>query len=220
VARLLGVLEKALGHELPNVLVAVQGLARLLELEAGDCLSAEGRAYLGRLVAGAARAHAQVATLAEVARLGQPDAPAEAVGLAEVVAEAIAEAKQLAPDRPAQYHVPQQTLTVSAPRPALRQALVRLLRRAAAAGEGPRRVEVGASSAGTEAAIRVAYDGPAVPPEKVARLFEPFADAEDAGLDLFLVSQLASGWGGAVRFESAPGSDNAFVLICPVKGSA
>ena len=42
--RLLGCFQKALGHELPNQLVALQGLARLIEMEQADRLDEEGRA--------------------------------------------------------------------------------------------------------------------------------------------------------------------------------
>ncbi|HZT79008.1 MAG TPA: HAMP domain-containing sensor histidine kinase [Gemmataceae bacterium] len=215
-ARLLAVLQKALGHELPNVLVGVQGLARLVELEEAERLSADGRAYLGRLAAGAGRAHALVTALAEVARLGRPYPAAEPVDLAEVAAEAVAEAKQLATPRAVDYHGPEQSVILSAPRPALRKALVLLLRRAAAAGKGCRRVEVTARVVGNRAEVRVADDGPAVPPEKAGRLFEPFTDPDDPGLDLFLVAQLAEGWGGGARAESGPGPRKAIVLTCPV----
>ncbi len=79
-APLLAALQQALGHDLPNQLIAVQGLARLLELEQGERLSAEGRDYLARLAAAAARAHALVAELAGLvrqARQAPPPAPTD-----------------------------------------------------------------------------------------------------------------------------------------------
>jgi hypothetical protein len=65
--RLLAVLRQGLAHDLPNHLIALEGLARLLEAEEGERLSAEGRDYVGRLAAAAARAHAVVASLAATA---------------------------------------------------------------------------------------------------------------------------------------------------------
>jgi hypothetical protein len=76
-ARLLAVLEKALGHDLPNQLIAVQGLARLLEQDHGERLGAEGRDYLGRLAAGAAKAHALAADLATLVRQASSSAPTD-----------------------------------------------------------------------------------------------------------------------------------------------
>jgi signal transduction histidine kinase len=216
-ARLLAVLQKALGHELPNQLVALQGLARLLELEEGERLSPDGRDYLDRLATGAAKAHALVAALAEVARLGRPAAPPEAVDLAEVAAEAVAEAKQLAAGRPAEYHAPEQSLVLTAPRAALRKLLVILLRRAGSAGMGqrPARVEVTVRPCGAGAEICVA--GAGVPPRDEApdRPADPFG-GDGRGLDLFLARQLAEGWGGTVRVEPQAGGGAAFVVTCPL----
>jgi signal transduction histidine kinase len=212
--RLLAVLQKGLNHELANQLVAVRGLTRLLELEEGERLSAEGRGYLERVAAGTAKAHALVSALAELARLGRPAAEVETVDLAGAVAEAVAEAKQLAPGCPAEYHGTIPALLGVAPRPALRKVLVHLLRRA---GTTAARVEVSArSAAATGAELRIAGDGPAISPEQVARLFEPFTGPEGHGLDLFLARELAEGWGGALGVESTGGSETAFVVTCPL----
>jgi signal transduction histidine kinase len=213
--RLLALFQKALGHELPNRLIAVQGLARLLELEEGERLGAEGRDYLGRLAAAAEEAHGLVAALAEVVRLGR--APAGAVDLAEVAAEAVAEAEQLAAGRTVEYYWPRQACLLVAPRPALRKVLVLLLRRAGTAGTGgrPLRVDVCARLTRKDVEIRVSDDGAAIPNETIERLFEPFAGADGSGLGLFLVRHLAEGWGGTVRVESHPGRGTEFVVTCP-----
>src|SRR5205085_1375403 len=126
--RLLAMLQKALGHELPNRLIAVRGLAALLELEDGARLGAEGREYLARLAAEADRAHALVFALAEAVR----------------------------------------------------------------------------------------WQRPAAPPQAAERLFEPFSGEDGPGLDLFLVRQLAEGWGGTARVEAGPGRGVAFVVTCPL----
>ncbi|HKI35960.1 MAG TPA: ATP-binding protein [Gemmataceae bacterium] len=216
--RLLAVLQKGLGHELPNRLAAVQGLARLLELEEGERLSADGREYLWRLATGAEKAHALVTALAEVACLGKPAPPAGAVDVAEVVAEAVAEVKQLAPGRSVEYHASERTLLLSAPRLALRKVLVVLLRHAASAGTEvyPLQVAVSPPITDTEVEVRVAVGGPAIPPEKMDRLFEPFTGADDPGLELFLVRQLAEDWGGVVRAESGRDSGTVFIVTCPL----
>jgi signal transduction histidine kinase len=219
-ARLLAVLQKGLGHELPNQLVAIQGLARLLELEEGERLSPEGQDYLARVAVGTAKVHALVSALAEVARLGWPPPPAEVVSLPEAVAEAIAQAKQLAPGGPVEYHGSVPDMLLSAPRAPLRRVLVLLLRRAGTTCTGgrPLRVEVSARAGATAAEIRVAGDGLVLPPEQLERLFEPLTGAEGNGLDLFLARHLAEGWGGAVRVEDQPGSGGALIVTCPLSG--
>ena len=207
-ARLMAVLQKALGHELPNQLIAVQGLARLLDLEHGERLGAEGRDYLGRLAAGAARAHALVAELADVARLARPAAPSEAVDFAEVAAEAVAEARQSA-GRPAEYQEPGPTLVLAVPRAALRKLLVILMRRAAAGAEGrPAGVELSVRPCGAWAEVRVAGDGAPLPDDS-------FGGEDGRGLDLFLARQLAESWGGSLRAEARAPRGSAFVVTCP-----
>jgi signal transduction histidine kinase len=211
--RLLAVLQKGLGHELPNQLVAVQGLARLLAQEEGERLSPEGRDYLGRAAAGAARAHALVEALAEVARLARPPAPGEAVDLAEAVREAVAEAKQLAPGPLPDYHSTVTALPLSAPRRALRTVLLVLLRHAGAAAA---RVELSTRPAAPGVDLRIAGDGPAVPAGQVERLFEPFAGPDGRGLDLFLAREIAVAWGGSLRWEPGERAGAGFVVTCPM----
>ena len=96
-ARLLAVLQKALGHELPNQLVAVQGLRACWTSKRGSGSAPRDAATCGGWRRGRRRRSALAGALAELARLGKPAAAAEAVDLAEAVAEAVAEAKQLAP---------------------------------------------------------------------------------------------------------------------------
>lgn len=62
---LLGVLQKALGHELPNYLVAIQGLARVLEMDQAQRLDDEGKDHLRRVAVAAQRAHELTLTLAD-----------------------------------------------------------------------------------------------------------------------------------------------------------
>src|SRR5437870_1875703 len=83
--RLLACYRQAVGHELPNQLVAIQGLVRVLEFEEGARLSAEGRDYLQRLAAAAQRTHALLRTLAAIGRVGREPVGPEPLALADVV---------------------------------------------------------------------------------------------------------------------------------------
>ena len=85
----------------------------------------------------------------------------------------------------------------------------------AAPGPLPRASRSSARLAGG-AEVCVAGDGPAIPPDQVARLFEPFAGPSGHGLDLFLARELAEGWGGAVRVEPSGSAGTVFVVTCPL----
>src|SRR5947209_6737970 len=96
-AALLAVFQQTVGHDLPNHLIAIQGLARVLELEEGERLSPAGRDLLARLAAAAQRAHEIVGTLAEIGRVGREVHATEFVALAELGREVAAELNQLFP---------------------------------------------------------------------------------------------------------------------------
>src|SRR5262249_39646848 len=97
-------LRRALGHELPNHLVALQGLIRVLEWEQADRLNEEGRNYLHRLAAAAERVHGMIHTLADLLRPEGTRRPAAPVPFLEVAQEAAAEVQPLLADRSVEYH--------------------------------------------------------------------------------------------------------------------
>ncbi len=81
-------LQSALGHELHNRLVAVQGLAQVLLLEQAERLDDEGRDYLTRLATGVRQADVMVRSLDELGRLLRDPGSVNPLDLAEVVLEA------------------------------------------------------------------------------------------------------------------------------------
>ncbi len=88
---------RILGHDLPNHLIALQGLARLLAVEEEERLSSEGKEYVARMTAVAERAHTLAVSLSSAGRLLLQPPSAEAVDLGEAVAEAVAMVKALCP---------------------------------------------------------------------------------------------------------------------------
>ncbi len=205
--RLLGCFQTAVAHDLPNQLVALQGLLRMLQADAANRLDADGHELLMRLVVLSQRSHALVHELAELGRLGREPPAADGIDLAEVVREATAEVKQLCSGQPIEYHCAVEGgHSLRVPYRALRQVLLLLLRHAAqrAGQDHPLRVEIGARRTPGGLVWWVADDGVGLPPERQARLFEPFA-AADPPLGLFPVRHAVEGWGGTVGVTSAPG---------------
>ena len=215
--RLLHLLQKALGHELPNQLIAIQGLARLLDLEERDRLSEDGRNYLERLVAAAQRTHELVRSLAEVVRACRLGPPSQPVALEQGLREATAELGLVPPAIDVQLPADGPMLPV--PGPALRQLLVELLRNArqAAAPGRPLRIEVGALPGGDRVTFWVRDNGRGVAPDKLPKLFEPFAVREGsrAGVGLLLVRQIVDHHGGTIEVESIPGEGSRFTISFP-----
>ncbi|ANN79498.1 hypothetical protein BAU07_22380 [Bordetella flabilis] len=105
----------------------------------------------------------------------------------------------------------------------LRQAALNLLGNAAKfTRHGNVRLEVRVEQrpAGTELCLEVHNDGPHIPPEDQAEIFQAFRQLrrQDAGLGLglFIVERIAQGMGGRIEVESAPGMGVRFKLRIPV----
>jgi len=220
---LLEILRKSLAHDLPNQLVAIQGLARVLEMEEGDRLGPDGRDYLRRMAAAAQRAHANVRSLAEVVKLVLVREPAGAASLGDVAREAAAEVSQLFPGRRIEYHFADDLPDLALPRAALRQALGHLFRNAvqAVAPERPPRIGLGARPAPAGQEIQVSDNGrglPASQREQFEAYFAGLAPAPPtAGLGLVLVRQVVAGWGGRLHVAPAPGGGTVFSLVVPAR---
>jgi signal transduction histidine kinase len=113
--------------------------------------------------------------------------------------------------------------TVHADAGKLRQALLNLVLNATQIG-GPRvHVAIEVAAEGARARISVIDDGPGVPPEMAARLFEPFvtARAGGTGLGLVVARRIAERHGGSLVLESRPGAPGArFSIYLPGPASS
>jgi signal transduction histidine kinase len=215
-SRLLDCLQQALGHELPNHLVAIQGLVRILDLEEAARLGEPGRDYLARLASAADRLHSLVGTLAVLVRAARRSEAPERIGLAEAVAVAVAEAKKLSPLPAMEYHHCGPTTDLIVPGRCLHHVLVQLLRTALETAAGQARVlhcEFGQRRIPGGLEVWMTDDGPGLPRERQAQWFEPFATS--TGLALFSVQHLVESWGGRIRIESGPGPRTTYCFTVP-----
>ena len=209
--RLLACFQKALGHELPNQLVALQGLARMVVEEQAERLDDEGRALVLRLADLAKRADGLVRSLAEIGRLTRDPGPVEAVALPDLAREAAAEVNLLSSGWSVEYHFMPEASVLPVSRRGLKLALIHLLRNAVQAGGGRAApIEMGSRRTPEGVEWWVKDDGRGFSEAQQGRLFECFAGG---GLGLFLVRQLVAGWGGAVRVHSEPGKGATFTVL-------
>jgi signal transduction histidine kinase len=215
--QLLACYQQALGHELPNLLVSLQGLARLLAEEQGTRLDAEGRVLLDRLAELARRADTVARATAAVGRACREPGSTTAISLNDAVREALAEVNLLSIGGGVEYDVAEEMPVLAVSRRALHQLLVQLLGNAARAGLPGRPLRVAVSARRTPGGVelRIADNGRGLPPEVLRRPAEPFATGCGAGigLGLFLVRQFVAGWGGALRVASEPGSGTAVTIL-------
>ena len=73
-----------------------------------------------------------------------------------------------------------------------------------------------------QVAIRVADNGPGIPPELRDRLYEPFvtSKADGSGLGLYIVNRRMRELGGEISYCSSPENGTTFVVTLPITGDA
>jgi len=217
--QLLACYQQALGHELPNLLVSLQGLARLLAEEQATRLDPDSRALLDRLAELARRADTVARATAAVGRACRDSGSVAPVSLTDAAREALAEVNLLSIGSAVEYDVPEDMPVLTVSCRALHQLLVQLLGNAARAGVPgrPLRVAISARRAPGGVELRIADNGRGLPNEVVRRLAEPFATGcgpgAGIGLGLFLVRQLVAGWGGALRVASETGGGTTVTIL-------
>jgi signal transduction histidine kinase len=216
--------QKALGHELPNKLVALGGLARLVQEEYSKDLGPEGQALLERLAAAAQRADGLVRRLAEIGRLCRAGGE-EGVRFEEVAHEARAELIFLGCGATIEYDLSLPLPVLKIARAALHQVLLQLIHNAVQAAEGTRPLKIVVGGHGVPGGLEfwVADNGRGIAGSSAAQLFQPFSKGirgEGWGLGLFLVRQLVARWAGAIQVHSEEGKGAVVTVRLPAEGSA
>jgi signal transduction histidine kinase len=215
--RILTCFQKSLGHDLPNQLVALQGVLQVLELEEGSRLSAEGRDYLKRLGDISRRLRETITTLRAIGRAAAETGPAEEVSLTELAREAAAEVKQLLPGRAITYHLRFQGTAVKTYRRPLQRAVVELVRALTQDAAEPVHVHLGSrpSSGGVELSVSVGEPGRASRERKLPEDVPPgaYAPGSPDSLTLALVRELADTWSGELLAEDGSEGSPRFLLL-------
>lgn len=208
-------------HELRTPLTSIRGYAELYRtgaLAKPDDLDSAMR----RVEQEGQRMGALVEDLLLLAKLDQ-GRPLELsqVDLSELVRDAVADLKAVQPQRA--VDVQTEAVVVEADDARLRQAIGNLLTNVRDHTLATTPVRVSVRADGTEAIIEVADDGPGMPPDVAARVFERFYRADHArartsggaGLGLSIVAGIAEAHGGRVEVVSMEGSGACFRIRLP-----
>jgi len=165
------------------------------------------------------------ADLLLLARLDAGDRPVrtEPVDLAELVGEELRRRPASGRDLTVHADVAGDAPAVMGGRGRLARVLSNLLDNAERHAASRIRVSLAASADGTRAVLRVADDGPGVPPEDRERIFERFVRLDDArsrddggaGLGLAIARDLVRAHGGRLTADEAPGGGALFEVQLP-----
>lgn len=224
--RLLASYQQALGHDLPNRLVAIQGLLQLTQIEAGAQLPATIRDYLNRLAASAQRMSADIRALAELGRAYRERQPVESLSLKDVAEEVAAEVNQLFPGKIIRYSYPCHRVTWRATRSALRRVLFvlfqRMITRPGAANAVT--IEIGGREFDGQAELWIGDNG--LPPtaehcEQVKSLLEGQAHALPAGdTQMLLVRLILDQWGAEMELGRDPKGGHRLIIRRPLSSAS
>ncbi|MBO9707869.1 MAG: HAMP domain-containing histidine kinase [Caulobacter sp.] len=208
----------AVSHEFKTPLAGITGAVELLDDHFDSMSDDERRRFLSNISADSARLSHLVGRLMDLARadMAMPEAgvAADLVPVARRVADAQGRDMTVALDLPADLP------PVAAPETTLEAVLTTLVENARQAGA--RTVTLRARAVGGEVVMRVADDGPGVPPADRLRLFEPFftsrREAGGTGLGLSIARSLLAASHGRIGLVDAEGEDGAVFEVALPRG--
>ena len=192
-------------HELRTPMAVIAAQAHVLNAAGSAGERAHAAAAMDGAIARASHLSGQLLALAALDE--QRGAPAQAVDLAELTQQTLAQATATAEARgldlglDAPDHLPA-TLDVGAFQSVLQNLVDNALKYVPRGGS----VEVRLAADGAGWCLRVADDGPGIPPEEQAHVFDRFvrgraAQAEGTGLGLAIVRQAVQRLGGSVALQ-------------------
>jgi len=204
------------GHEINNPLTVIAGRAQLFLREEQD---PERRRALALISAQAKRAHEMIADMMLFARPPKPEPTL--IDLVELVDRVIEEVspraarqeiaiRRVGEPGPVEVEADATQLTV-----ALRAMCQNALEAIGHEGQ----IEIGVHRDAATVQIRIADDGPGIPPEERRHLFDPYYSARQAGRGLGL--GLSKAWriitnhGGRIEVDSRPGRGTVFTVMLP-----
>ncbi len=212
-------------HELRNPLAAIRGYAELTRRER-DQMSAAMAHAMGRIESESDRMSSLVEDLLLLARLDSgPALELRPTDLTEIVLNATSDARVAGPDHRWSLALPDEPVFALGDRYRLHQVLANLLANARTHTPAGTRVQTAVTVADGMAVITVADDGPGVPPELQATVFERFTRAEvsrvriqggsSTGLGLAIVAAVVAAHHGTASVDSRPGR-TVFAVGIPV----
>lgn len=217
----LGRLAAGLAHELRNPLGSISGSVQLVR--DNPAIQDEDRHLLDLVVSEVQRLNALVTTMLDVGRPREPvRAPTDLLALARGVVDV---ARGDTPSHIAlEIEEPQSAdYTADVDADQIRQIVWNLIKNAVQASpSAPSSVRVGLSEDGERIAIAVSDEGPGIPAEDRARLFDAFFSKrpQGIGLGLALVRQVTAAHFGQIEVEEAsPGGGARFVVTLPKRAS-
>ncbi|HEX3961688.1 MAG TPA: HAMP domain-containing sensor histidine kinase [Trebonia sp.] len=214
-------------HELRTPLTSVRGLAEYGLQQGAGASSQELLRLMGLIAREAGRMGRLVDDLLLLARFDAGRAlERRPVDLASIAAEAVQQARIVAPGRPVTLEAAEPVIVEADPE-RLRQIIDNLIGNAIQHTSPGTPVAVTVTGEGGSGRLTVADRGPGMTQEQASRVFERFYRADGArtrarggaGLGLAIAASLAAAHGGKLTVDTQPGRGAAFHLRLPQAGT-
>lgn len=217
----IGKLAAGVVHDLRNLMVAFRTLGWEMENVAAP---PPLREILSLGLAGVENMVRTLATLQEFSRTGALELDVQPIDPAAVVSDAVAIARM---DQALRMHevvcdVPADLPPIPGDRQKLTQVLVNLVRNALQATKPPDVVRITAAARDGEVVVAVEDEGPGVPPEVRAKLFQPFSSTKGVqglGLGLYMARVIVVSHRGRIELVDRPRGAR-FEVVLPALGGA
>ncbi|MEF9602148.1 sensor histidine kinase [Paracoccus sp. PXZ] len=215
-------------HELRTPLTSIRALTELM-LDTPDIAPHEREEFLNIILSESERLSRLVNQVLDLAKIesGMAEWHNTDVDLKALIVAALRSTAELFRERGAEValDLPDRVPAVLADPDRLTQVLVNLLSNAAKfVPEGRGRVEVALRHRGDELVVTVRDNGPGVPPEDQATVFEKFRQGGEAGnrppgtgLGLPISRQIVVNLGGRMWLDSQPGQGACFAFSLPLR---
>jgi PAS domain S-box-containing protein len=209
----LGKMAAVVAHEVRNPLAGIRGAIQMIGRRLG--IGAPERGVINEAVARIDTLNGIVEDLLVFARPSKPSIMP--IPVAEVIANTIALFKQDPRTTSVAVRIDPTELIVNADAEHLKIVLLNLVMNSAAAMQGEGEIAITARRLGKCSEIRVADDGPGIPPEIQEHLFEPFftTGSRGTGLGLVTARRLMEAHGGSITLECPPGKGTVAVVRLP-----
>jgi PAS domain S-box-containing protein len=214
-----------LAHELRNPLAALRNALALLEVSEEDAaLRAYARQMMDRQLGQLVRLIDDLLDVSRISR-GKLELRRSVVELGAIVREAVDAARAQATERALALELPEEPLHVDGDPVRLAQVFGNLLHNAVKFTDPGGRIGVRLDRSGGDAVVSVVDDGVGIPPERLASIFELFAQLDTSserahgglGIGLTLVKRLVEMHGGGVDARSEGlGKGSAFQVRLPL----
>jgi two-component system OmpR family sensor kinase len=210
-------------HELRTPLASIRGYAELTR-RSREVAPPDIAYAMSRVESEADRMTTLVEDLLLLARLdaGRPLEAAE-VDLSRLVVDVLSDAHVAGPDHRWHLDLPNDPVLVIGDQARLHQVLANLLSNARNHTHAGTNVWIALSAQGNTASVKVADDGPGIPPDLVGDIFERFSRGEQSrsraagstGLGLAIVNAVLNAHHGSIAVNSKPGR-TVFTVCLPM----